>query len=103
MKLKRVEMSLAPFHRRETTSSGLSYGGYLNGNSGKSGFRPPRQRKLTIHRLSSTKATLVAIGCTLSDVFDVPVYWPILVVYFFVLFALTMRRQIRYAVQFSSL
>ena len=28
--------------------------------------------------------------------FDVPVYWPILVVYFFVLFALTMRRQIQY-------
>ena len=28
--------------------------------------------------------------------FDVPVYWPILVVYFFVLFLLTMRRQIQY-------
>ena len=27
--------------------------------------------------------------------FDVPVYWPILVVYWFVLFALTMRRQIQ--------
>lgn len=47
-------------------------------------------------RLSSTRATLVAIFCTLSEVFDVPVYWPILVIYFFVLFALTMRRQIQY-------
>ena len=27
--------------------------------------------------------------------FDVPVYWPILVIYFFVLFTLTMRRQIQ--------
>ena len=46
-------------------------------------------------RLSSTRATLVALFCTFSEVFDVPVYWPILVVYFFVLFALTMRRQIQ--------
>jgi hypothetical protein len=46
-------------------------------------------------RLSATRATLVALFCTVSEVFDVPVYWPILVVYFFVLFALTMRRQIQ--------
>jgi hypothetical protein len=46
-------------------------------------------------RLSSTRATLIALFCTFSEVFDVPVYWPILVVYFFTLFALTMRRQIQ--------
>ncbi|KAJ7244149.1 retrieval of early ER protein Rer1 [Mycena haematopus] len=46
--------------------------------------------------LSATRATLVALFCTLSEIFDVPVYWPILVVYFFVLFALTMRRQIQF-------
>ncbi|TCD60786.1 hypothetical protein EIP91_009515 [Steccherinum ochraceum] len=45
--------------------------------------------------LSSTRATLVAIFCTFSSAFDVPVYWPILVMYFFVLFVLTMRRQIQ--------
>ena len=48
-------------------------------------------------RLSSTRATLIALFCTFSEVFDIPVYWPILVVYFFTLFALTMRRQIQYA------
>jgi hypothetical protein len=37
----------------------------------------------------------IAIFCTLSSIFDVPVYWPILVMYFFVLFFLTMRRQIQ--------
>jgi len=47
------------------------------------------------YRLSSTRATLVSLFCTTSEVFDVPVYWPILVVYFCVLFALTMRRQIQ--------
>jgi hypothetical protein len=45
--------------------------------------------------LSTTRATLIAIFCTLSSIFDVPVYWPILVMYFFVLFFLTMRRQIQ--------
>lgn len=47
------------------------------------------------HRLSATRATLISLFCTVSEVFDVPVYWPILVVYFCVLFALTMRRQIQ--------
>lgn len=47
-------------------------------------------------RLSATRATVIATLCTFSEVFDVPVYWPILVMYFFVLFVLTMRRQIQY-------
>lgn len=46
-------------------------------------------------RLSSTRATIISLFCTSSDVFDVPVYWPILVIYFLVLFTLTMRRQIQ--------
>ncbi|KAF5393364.1 hypothetical protein D9757_000524 [Collybiopsis confluens] len=51
--------------------------------------------------LSATRATLVATGCTLFEMFDVPVYWPILVVYFFVLFALTMRRQIQHMIKYK--
>ncbi|KAJ7350467.1 retrieval of early ER protein Rer1 [Mycena olivaceomarginata] len=51
--------------------------------------------------LSATRATLVALFCTVSEVFDVPVYWPILVVYFFVLFALTMRRQIQHMIKYK--
>jgi len=51
--------------------------------------------------LSSTRATLVALFCTTSEVFDVPVYWPILVCYFFVLFALTMRRQIQHMIKYK--
>ena len=47
-------------------------------------------------RLSSTKAALVALCCTLFNATDIPVYWPILVIYFCILFALTMRRQIQY-------
>ncbi|KAF9047400.1 retrieval of early ER protein Rer1 [Panaeolus papilionaceus] len=51
--------------------------------------------------LSATRATIIAIFCTMSEVFDVPVYWPILVVYFFTLFALTMRRQIQHMIKYK--
>jgi hypothetical protein len=46
---------------------------------------------------------VVALLCTTSEVFDVPVYWPILVVYFLTLFVLTMRRQIQYVTSFPFL
>lgn len=46
-------------------------------------------------RLSTTRATLISFFMTFSAVFDVPVYWPILVMYFCVLFVLTMRRQLQ--------
>lgn len=51
--------------------------------------------------LSATRATVVSLFCTVSEVFDVPVYWPILVVYFCVLFALTMRRQIQHMIKYK--
>ena len=46
-------------------------------------------------RLSTTRATVISFFMTFSAVFDVPVYWPILVMYFCVLFVLTMRRQLQ--------
>ncbi|KAL5532018.1 hypothetical protein ACEPAF_5582 [Sanghuangporus sanghuang] len=51
--------------------------------------------------LSSTRATLIALFCTFSESFDVPVYWPILVIYFFILFTLTMRRQIQHMIKYK--
>ncbi|KAI0696671.1 retrieval of early ER protein Rer1 [Cerioporus squamosus] len=51
--------------------------------------------------LSATRATIFALLATFFEMFDVPVYWPILVVYFFVLFALTMRRQIQHMIKYK--
>ncbi|KAI0359621.1 retrieval of early ER protein Rer1 [Trametes cingulata] len=51
--------------------------------------------------LSATRATLIAFVCTFFETFDVPVYWPILVVYWFVLFLLTMRRQIQHMIKYK--
>ncbi|GAA5805917.1 retention in endoplasmic reticulum protein 1 [Helicostylum pulchrum] len=49
---------------------------------------------------SSTKATIAAIFCSFFTFFDIPVYWPILLIYFCILFALTMRRQIQHMVRY---
>ncbi|KAI0790589.1 retrieval of early ER protein Rer1 [Abortiporus biennis] len=51
--------------------------------------------------LSATRATVISIFCTFSEAFDIPVYWPILVMYFFVLFVLTMRRQIQHMIKYK--
>ncbi|XP_017775566.1 PREDICTED: protein RER1 isoform X1 [Nicrophorus vespilloides] len=48
---------------------------------------------------SVTKSTLVAIICTMFDCFNVPVFWPILVMYFFTLLCITMKRQIRHMIK----
>eukprot|EP00188_Purpureofilum_apyrenoidigerum_P001732 Plantae.Rhodophyta-Purpureofilum_apyrenoidigerum.ctg19821.p1 GENE.Plantae.Rhodophyta-Purpureofilum_apyrenoidigerum.ctg19821~~Plantae.Rhodophyta-Purpureofilum_apyrenoidigerum.ctg19821.p1 ORF type:complete len:258 (-),score=48.20 Plantae.Rhodophyta-Purpureofilum_apyrenoidigerum.ctg19821:606-1379(-) len=50
---------------------------------------------------SITRATLMAFGATFFEVLDIPVFWPILVVYFIMLFVLTMRRQLMDMKQFK--
>lgn len=40
------------------------------------------------------------MAMTLIPIFDVPVFWPILLIYFFTLFALTMRNQIAHMIKF---
>ena len=40
---------------------------------------------------SATRAIAIAFVCTWFDIFNVPVFWPVLVVYFCILFALTSK------------
>lgn len=56
----------------------------------------PFVRKLPEFRFweSVTIGCVVALICTFIQALDVPVFWPILVVYFLTLFVFTMRRQI---------
>ncbi|KAF6149018.1 hypothetical protein GIB67_005550 [Kingdonia uniflora] len=49
---------------------------------------------------SITKAFCVAFFMTFFSVFDVPVFWPILLCYWFVLFVLTMKRQILHMIKY---
>ncbi|XP_068638213.1 protein RER1B-like [Aristolochia californica] len=48
-----------------------------------------------------TKAFLVAFVMTFFSVFDVPVFWPILLCYWIVLFVLTMKRQILHMIKYK--
>merc|ERR1711998_717530 len=45
---------------------------------------------------SLTKAFVVAFFMTFFSVFNIPVFWPILLLYFIALFFLTMKRQIKH-------
>ena len=44
--------------------------------------------------LGCTKGTVMGFGMTFFKMFDVPVFWPILLLYFIMLFFMTMKRQI---------
>ena len=58
-------------------------------------FRPFARRlpefKFWLH---CTRGTATCIVMTFFSFFDIPVFWPILLMYFFVLFFMTMKRQI---------
>ncbi|TXG52202.1 hypothetical protein EZV62_021371 [Acer yangbiense] len=48
-----------------------------------------------------TKACCVAFLMTFFSIFDVPVFWPILLCYWIVLFVLTMKRQIMHMIKYK--
>lgn len=48
---------------------------------------------------SCAKAVTVAFFMTFFSFFDIPVFWPILLIYFIILFFLTMKRQIKHMIK----
>ncbi|CAK9142548.1 unnamed protein product [Ilex paraguariensis] len=48
-----------------------------------------------------TKAFCIAFFMTFFSMFDIPVFWPILLCYWIVLFALTMKRQIMHMMKYK--
>merc|ERR1712013_434832 len=51
---------------------------------------------------SATKATAIASFCTFFEFFNIPVFWPILVMYFITLFCITMKRQIKHMIDLDT-
>ncbi|KIW08336.1 uncharacterized protein PV09_01253 [Verruconis gallopava] len=49
---------------------------------------------------SATKAIAIGFVCSFFSIFDLPVFWPVLVMYWIILFALTMRRQIQHMIKY---
>lgn len=54
---------------------------------------------MIIRRYSSCKAFCLGFCTTFFSAFDIPVFWPILVAYWLVLFFLTMKRQIKHMIK----
>ena len=52
---------------------------------------------------NATRATALSIFLTFFSIFDIPVFWPILLMYFIILFALTMRKQIQHMTKYKYL
>lgn len=52
---------------------------------------------------SCSKSVVIATFCTFFEMFNVPVFWPILVMYFCILFVLTMKRQIKHMIKYRYL
>lgn len=50
---------------------------------------------------STVKALLIGMLCTMFDFFNIPVFWPILVLYFIILFTITMKKQIRHMIKYK--
>lgn len=48
----------------------------------------------------STVAVIVSLILTLTSYTDLPVFWPILLIYFCILFTLTMRKQIQHMIKY---
>ncbi|KAI9026884.1 hypothetical protein DFJ74DRAFT_704314 [Hyaloraphidium curvatum] len=90
--------------------SGESLPGAGPSRKGASGILPMKageEFKPFIRRLPEFKywyncvrAVLVAFFCTFFSVFDVPVFWPILVLYFCILFYVTMKRQLKHMIRY---
>ncbi|KAL9265218.1 RER1A-like protein [Drosera capensis] len=64
-------------------------------------FALVKMRKRLDLRYSVTKAFAVAFVMTFFSAFDIPVFWPILLCYWFVLFVLTMKRQIAHMMKYK--
>ncbi|KAK6411267.1 hypothetical protein LTR81_014659 [Elasticomyces elasticus] len=49
---------------------------------------------------AATRAVTLAFACCWSEIFNLPVFWPVLVVYWLILVFLTMRKQIQAMIKY---
>lgn len=49
---------------------------------------------------AATRAITISFVCSWFEIFNLPVFWPVLVMYWLILFSLTMRRQIQHMIKY---
>eukprot|EP00252_Welwitschia_mirabilis_P005252 TRINITY_DN1574_c0_g1_i1.p1 TRINITY_DN1574_c0_g1~~TRINITY_DN1574_c0_g1_i1.p1 ORF type:complete len:208 (-),score=21.07 TRINITY_DN1574_c0_g1_i1:237-860(-) len=84
------------------TDPEVEYGGSVLPVQDSDEFKP-FVRRLPEFKLwySLTKAFCIAFLMTFAPIFDVPVFWPILLVYWIMLFLMTVKRQILHMIKFK--
>jgi membrane protein YdbS with pleckstrin-like domain len=50
---------------------------------------------------AATRSVVISIGLTITRMFDIPVYWPILLGYFLILFFFTMKQRIQHMIKYK--
>jgi len=50
---------------------------------------------------ATTKAFVIAIACTFVQLLNVPVFWPILLLYFLALFIVTIKKQVKHMITYQ--
>lgn len=89
-----------PSLEQELRSSNLEEGG----DEVEDEFRPFIRRLPEFKFwVNASRATVASLGASLFPIFDIPVFWPILVMYFIILFCLTMRKQIQHMIKYRYL
>ena len=65
----------------------------------------PFQRKVKEYQFWNVMFFTLLIGIILTffDSFDIPVFWPLLLVYFILIFILTMKNQIKHMIKYNYL
>mmetsp|Transcript_2435 Transcript_2435/g.3197 ORF Transcript_2435/g.3197 Transcript_2435/m.3197 type:complete len:184 (-) Transcript_2435:10-561(-) len=48
---------------------------------------------------SMSRAIVISLVCTMFPFLDIPVFWPILLIYFIALFVITMKKQIKHMIK----
>ncbi|CAK7902010.1 protein Rer1p [[Candida] anglica] len=106
----KFDPSLEQEMKNESIEEGLEGGAEAEGSSSASAERSDQEFRPFIRRLpefkfwyNATRATAISLLMSMFVIFDIPVFWPILVMYFVVLFTLTMRKQVQHMVKYRYL
>ncbi|KAI3406467.2 hypothetical protein KGF56_000599 [Candida oxycetoniae] len=100
----KFDPSLEQEMKNETIEEGMEEEMQQSPENGDEEFRP-FIRRLPEFKFwyNATRASLLSLCLTFFSIFDIPVFWPILLMYFIVLFTLTMRKQIQHMIRYKYL
>lgn len=100
----KFDPSLEQESKSESLEEGVPEEGTSPSENDEEDFRP-FIRRLPEFKFwfNATRATVISLFLSFFTIFDIPVFWPILLMYFIILFTLTMRKQIQHMIKYRYL